>query len=452
VYTTMSYNDGWQTHPSGSSPGSLNYGHQSGPGAFDIALIQAKYGASAQNSGNNVYVLPTANAAGTFWDVIWDTGGIDTIQHSGTLSATIDLTAATLDYSATGGGVISYAEGIFGGFTIASGVVIENAIGGSGNDTLIGNSGRNVLSGGGGADTMQGRLGNDIYTVNDIGDVVIEAANEGIDLVRSSVSYTLPDNVERLTLVGAAAISGTGNALNNVIIGNRAANTLTGGAGNDILNGGLGADTLVGGTGNDIYVVENVGDVVTEAAGEGIDLVKSSLSYTLGDNVERLTLIGTGAISGAGNARNNAITGNSAANELRGERGNDRLSGGGGADDINGGIGNDRLSGGAGADGFYFDTALNAVSNVDKILDFSAVADSIYLDQSIFTGIGALGDLAEVAFHLGTAAADADDRIIYDQPTGNLYYDADGNGAGSAILFAQLTPETTLSNLDFILI
>ncbi|MBA2770829.1 MAG: hypothetical protein H0U34_02240, partial [Sphingomonas sp.] len=115
--------------------------------------------------------------------------------------------------------------------------------------------------------------------------------------------------------------------------------------------------------------IDIAGAPLTAAKAAAINVFESQLAvgirfivkcYTLGDNVERLTLIGTGEIFGAGNARNNAITGNGAANELRGERGNDRLSGGGGADDIYGGLGNDRLSGGAGADGFYFDTALNA--------------------------------------------------------------------------------------------
>ncbi|MBA2771347.1 MAG: calcium-binding protein [Sphingomonas sp.] len=250
--------------------------------------------------------------------------------------------------------------------------------------------------------------------------------------------------------MGTAAISGTGNALNNVITGNGAANTLAGGAGNDILNGGLGADTLVGGTGNDIYVVENVGDVVTEAAREGIDLVKSSLSYTLGDNVERLTLIGTGAISGTGNALHNTITGNGAANEIRGERGNDRLFGGGGADDIYGGLGNDRLTGGAGADDFYFDSAPNSASNFDRILDFTPADDTIQLDLSVFTGLAGAGALAAGAFRLGTAAGDANDRIIYDSATGKIFYDADGNAAGAQVLFAQVTAGTALTNVDFV--
>src|SRR4029077_15383287 len=122
------------------------------------------------------------------------------------------------------------------------------------------------------------------------GDSVTENANEGIDTVQSTITYTLGANLENLTLTGTTAINGTGNTLDNILTGNSAANTLTGGAGNDILNGGAGADTLRGGTGNDTYVVDAAGDSVTENANEGTDMVQSSVTYTLGTNLENLTL------------------------------------------------------------------------------------------------------------------------------------------------------------------
>jgi|CXWL01.1.fsa_nt_gi Ca2+-binding RTX toxin-like protein len=184
---------------------------------------------------------------------------------------------------------------------------------GSGNDTIIGGLGNDQLTGGVGSDSMSGGAGNDLYSVDDVGDVVIEAANEGTDTVSSTVSYVLSANVENLTLTGNNAIDGTGNSLDNTLTGNSAAN---------VLDGGLGADTLVGGAGSDIYFV-STGDTVVEAATEGVDVVFSDVSWTLGANLEILTLYGTGAVNGTGNSLNNTLVGNSAANVLTGGAGDD---------------------------------------------------------------------------------------------------------------------------------
>jgi len=217
----------------------------------------------------------------------------------------------------------------------------ETLTGTTGRDAIYGFAANDTLNGGMGADTLVGGAGNDIYVVDNVGDIVIELTGEGTDTVQSSVTYTLTDNVENLTLTGTAAINGTGNGLNNVLTGNVASNILTGGTGNDTLNGGAGADTLIGGAGNDIYVVDNAGDVVIEIAGEGTDTVRSSITYTLGDNIENLTLTGTTAINGTGNGLNNVLTGNVASNVLTGGIGNDTLNGGTGADTLIGGAGND---------------------------------------------------------------------------------------------------------------
>ena len=205
--------------------------------------------------------------------------------------------------------------------TYGAGDDVIDALGG--HDVVNAGAGNDQLNGGTGADQLIGGPGNDTYVVDNVGDVVTEQLNEGIDAVQSSISYTLGANVENLTLTGTAAINGTGNILDNSLTGNSANNTLTGGAGNDTLNGGAGADTLVGGTGNDTFVVDAAGDVVTELANEGSDSVHSSITHTLGANVENLTLTGTVAINGTGNARNNILTGNSAANVLTGGAGND---------------------------------------------------------------------------------------------------------------------------------
>ncbi|WP_240481673.1 putative Ig domain-containing protein [Dechloromonas denitrificans] len=224
---------------------------------------------------------------------------------------------------------------------LLTGTSAINGTGNTLNNVLTGNSAANTLSGGTGTDAMIGGAGNDTYVVDNIGDVVTENASEGTDLVQSSVTTTLSANVENLTLTGTTAINGTGNTLDNLLIGNSANNTLTGGDGNDTLDGGTGNDTMVGGLGNDIYVVNVSTDVVTEAAGAGNDTVQSSVTLTLSANVENLTLTGTTAINGTGNALDNVLTGNSANNTLTGGDGNDTLDGGTGTDTMVGGLGDD---------------------------------------------------------------------------------------------------------------
>jgi Ca2+-binding RTX toxin-like protein len=181
---------------------------------------------------------------------------------------------------------------------------------------------------------MIGGRGDDIYVVDNAGDVVTEVQNEGADTVQAGITYTLGANVENLTLTGAAAVNGTGNDGNNVLVGNSAANRLSGGAGDDTLDGGAGADTLVGGQGNDTYGVDDAGDVVTESLNEGTDTVQAGITYTLGATVENLTLTGSAAINGTGNDGNNVLVGNSAANRLSGGAGDDTLDGGAGADTL----------------------------------------------------------------------------------------------------------------------
>ena len=176
-----------------------------------------------------------------------------------------------------------------------------------------GNTINNVLTGNGAASTLTGGAGDDIYVIG-TGDLVVETAGAGTDTVKSGITYTLTSNVENLTLTGTTLINGTGNTLNNILVGNSAANTLSGDAG---------ADTLIGGAGDDTYIVDNTLDIVTETLNEGTDLIQSSITYTLGANVENLWLTGTAAINGTGNALNNSLTGNSAANTLAGGAGND---------------------------------------------------------------------------------------------------------------------------------
>jgi serralysin len=248
IWTVMTYVGGWNQQPSSS----YNYGWSSTPMAFDVAALQSIYGANTNyQTGVNTYLLPTSNASGTSWSCIWDAGGVDTISNAtGSTACTINLNAAPLT-GPNAGGYVSWALGVVGGYTIANGVVIENAIGGSGNDSITGNAAANTLNGGAGADTMMGGAGNDTYYVDVTSDVVTESSPGGTaDKVYSSCSYTLGSSsyIEYLYLTGSSAINATGNALANVLTGNAAANTLNGGLGTDTLYGGLGQDFLYGGS------------------------------------------------------------------------------------------------------------------------------------------------------------------------------------------------------------
>src|SRR5262249_44214939 len=175
-------------------------------------------------------------------------------------------------------------EALGGDDTVSGGTGNDTLSGGMGSDTLFGNAGNDVLDGGAGLDTMRGGADDDTYMVDATYDTVVENANEGTDTVYSSVSYTLDyyGGGGSPSLPGNAAITGRGNALNNVLTGNSASNRL---------DGDSGADLLIGGAGDDTYSVDNPGDSITENVNEGIDTVESSVTYTLGANVENLTIV-----------------------------------------------------------------------------------------------------------------------------------------------------------------
>ena len=235
---------------------------------------------------------------------------------------------------------------------------------------------------------------------------------------------------------------------------------LSGGDGEDYLDGGAGADVMAGGAGNDTYVVSSIFDAVQESAGGGFDRVYADFSYTLteGADVELLAASGTAALDLNGNSAGNHIQGNDAINALGGGAGDDVLFGLGGNDALSGGAGNDRLEGGldldtltgnTGADTFVFNTPV-ASGNADRITDFAPGEDKMELSSARFEGL-APGPLAAGAFHAGTAAADADDRIVYDAATGALFFDADGNGAIVAVQFAILTGSPAITAGNFLI-
>jgi Ca2+-binding RTX toxin-like protein len=331
------------------------------------------------------------------------------------------------------------------GITLTGSAKADNLVGGAHNDTINGLAGNDTLDGSGGDDLMAGGSGNDSYVVDSNGDVVVESAGAGTDLVRASISFTLGANLENLTLTGSAAIDATGNTVANILAGNGADN---------LLDGGAGADKMAGGGGNDNYVVDSAGDAVTENAGAGTDSVLSSLAaYTLGANVENLRLGSLAPASGTGNSLGNALWGNAAANVLSGLAGNDTLDGGAGIDKLIGGAGNDVLTGGLDADTFRFEKiAFSALTNLDQILDFDPLADSIELENGIFRKLAATGSLSDANFRASAdgTAADADDYILYDTDSGALSYDADGNGAGAAVQFVTLVGLPDVTAADFL--
>jgi Ca2+-binding RTX toxin-like protein len=323
-------------------------------------------------------------------------------------------------------------------------------VGGDGNDKLVGGAGNDTMDGGAGADTMVGGLGDDTYMVDNVGDLVRESG-VGYDVVMASLSFTLSANVEELDLLGGADLAGIGNRDANLLRGNVGANmlngaagndTLLGGDGNDTLDGGSGADSMAGGTGNDLYLVDNIGDLVVEGFGEGIDTVMSSISFTLGDNVENLTLTKTAAINGTGNALANLIIGNTAANVLNGGAGNDTLMGG---------LGKDILTGGDGADVFRYGSI---GEGGDRIMDFVHGVDALELDAAGFGGGLMAGmDLAVAhRFVAGKSADQAYGQFIFTAASSTLFWDADGIGAGAKVALVSFTAGTALTASDLHLI
>lgn len=266
--------------------------------------------------------------------------------------------------------------------------------GGAGNDELVGNGGNDVLDGGAGADRMAGGVGDDTYYVDNEGDVVEEAADSGYDTVRTTISLTAPANVERIELLGTDNLNATGNALDNVLIGNSGANRL---------DGGLGADVLIGGAGDDIYIVDNAGDTVLEMAGEGNDLVLASVSTTLSGNVERLTLTGTADIDATGNDLDNVLTGNTGNNNL------------------DGGTGADSMAGGAGDDNYWVDNSADAV--------FEALNEGV---DSIYTRVSyVLPENVENLYLIGDGAIDAGGNGLDNWLTGNSSDNIISGGGGN---------------------
>ncbi|WP_420394100.1 M10 family metallopeptidase C-terminal domain-containing protein [Acuticoccus sp.] len=338
IFTVMSYNPSWFDGPDGVSTDSA-YGFAETLAPLDIAVIQAKYGTNGTHrAGDDVYMLPSATGPGAGYASVWDTGGHDTVVAPGHASAVIDMRAATLGPCEGGGGRVSSVEGVLGGLTIAAGVVLEDATGGGGDDLLIGNDARNVLDGGAGADTLVGGAADDVYVVDDHGDVVVELPGEGRDAISSAVIDLVVahySEVEDARLTGEGDLSAAGTSAANALAGNSGRNALWGGGGADTLDGGAGADTLNGGRGDDLYRIDDPGDRIHESRRGGEDVVEArTVDLVLSNHrfVEHARLIGDADLCATGSRGDDAIFGNAGDNILGGQRGDDTLAGGQGRD------------------------------------------------------------------------------------------------------------------------
>lgn len=327
------------------------------------------------NQGNDTFIVDNAG------DVVWDdgTGDIDEVQSS-------------VDFSLDGTGDAMMVTGVenlvlTGTAVTGTGSAFANRlIGNASANVLFGGEGDDTLDGGVGADTLFGGDGNDLYIVDNTGDVVsdvdegVATGTPGNDRIEASVSYTLNGTtVQTLTLTGTGANNATGSAGNNWLYGN---------AGNNLIDGQLGADTMYGGAGNDTFIVTSSGDVVNENPGEGTDLVRSSVNFTLGANIENLELTGTEGAWGIGNAQSNSLTGNDGANFL------------------NGNAGTDTMIGGKGDDTYYVESAGDVVTeSVTNVLDggsdavvsrisytLGANLDQLRLEDGYATAVNAIGN------------------------------------------------------------
>lgn len=395
------------------------------------------------NGGNNSLEGGAGN------DLLDGAGGSDTASYAGALAA-VKVSLA-----------LSGAQDTMGAGTDTL-ISMENLLGSAFNDELTGNGAANVIDGGGGNDIIKGGGGADRLLGNDGDDLIFSGAAS--DIINGgagfdTLSYELATKGVKVDLSLSSA-QGTGMGIDKIVgiealIGSRYgdalkgsdnADTIMGGLGNDLVNGGLGNDRLDGGAGsdtlslaNDTYAFLTVDLALTAAQDTGIG-IKTITGF---ENV----LGSQSSDTLRGDAGANRLDGGDGFDVLIGREGNDTLLGGTGDDHLVGGLGNDALNGGAGQDHFYFVDALVA-GNVDTISDYEAGWDLIHLAKEVFSGLN-MGIIQEANFRIGTAAADFDDRIIYDSATGKLYFDSDGSGVAAAVQFAQVDPGLALSNIDF---
>jgi Ca2+-binding RTX toxin-like protein len=333
-----------------------------------------------------------------------------------------------------GNGGDDYLSGAGGNDTLYGGSGNDWLLGGLGDDSLIGGEGKDILESGGGSDTLLGGAGDDTYRVTQshVFVKITENFNEGYDIIYTSANFSLGGMyVEELRAENATkGLNLSGNTQANKIAGGNFNDSIIGGSGNDTLDGGGGVDTLYGGTDDDVYYVSHIETDVIENGNEGYDVVYTTSNYSIGGTyIEELH-------ANAGNV-GLQLTGNTQDN---------KIFGGAGGDFIHGDTGSDTLAGGSGADAFL----LTSRDGVDVFTDFEA-GDKIYLNTVGFAGVGVGPNyrFKSGEFYLGTSAASAENRIIYDSNTGNLYYDADGLGGQAQSLFATFLTKPALIDSTF---
>ncbi|WP_112661892.1 calcium-binding protein [Microvirga flavescens] len=399
-------------------------------------------GTVRMGAGNDRFYGGTADESvdlGAGDDFVDGGAGLDTLVVSNLGPVTINL--ALTGPQDTGQGIKTIVN-------------VENVTGFNANDTLIGNGEANRLDGRDGNDTLDGGGGNDTLVAGYGDDSLI--GGDGYDIVvfdgaRSAVYANMANSTDANNTFGAdvyvgiEALQGSqyadhfiGDAAGTAFFGMAGDDQLEGGAGDDTLDGGAGADRLYGNAGNDTFFVDQA-DTVIEAANEGIDTIIAGFSYALGSHLENLVVTGEGAFTLTGNTLDNTLTGNAGANTLTG------------------GAGNDVLTGGAGRDTFVFDAALNKRTNLDRIVDFNVKDDTIWLDNKYMPKLGKgtiakPGKLDKKAFWIGSAAHDADDRIIYDSKKGLVYYDADGTGRIKPVEIMKIAKGLKMTAADFFII
>ncbi|OYU11078.1 MAG: hypothetical protein CFE38_13950 [Comamonadaceae bacterium PBBC1] len=432
-------------------------GDFTGTGNAANNMISGGQGNDTLNGGAGIDTLVGGNGNDTYQvdtttDVIIEgvNGGSDTISTTVNMNYTLVGTTGIENLTLGGTGT---GTGNDAGNVLTSGAAINTLVGNGGNDTLIG---------GGGNDTLNGGLGRDVYayigaaTTANLGTDLIQDFVRGEDLIDLSA---LTGFTGGFTFIGTNAF--TADAVNQVRIQITGATTAI----QIDTNNNNAAELTINLTGAlALDATDFVG--VTAAGGNvptgvpatptaGNDLIQlnpgnNTLNALAGNDI---VMGHTGNDTISGGAGNDNLMGGAGNDTLNGDAGNDNLMGDAGNDILNGGAGLDILTGGAGADLFTFNTTLNRTTNVDTIADFTtADGDKIQLENAIFTRLLTTGTLNAANFRAGTAAADNNDYIVYDQATGRLYYDADGNGATASVLFATISNPGVLTNNDFVVI